>query len=124
MVREHSAGCIDATVEMLAENHLVAAWQYGEGAQVKNLMVQRTQGDSVGYDIRPLRLKPFDVRCFKPDGLAAEAEIMTAYAATKLVGKKNLLTECGIAAADLFLYRSDVGQIVWQTDCGKDVGAY
>jgi hypothetical protein len=48
-----------------AENHAVLARLDGEDAQVEQLVVQSTQGQPVGLDVRPANVMPLDVCRFK-----------------------------------------------------------
>ena len=48
-----------------AENHAALARLDGEDAQVEQLVVQSTQGQPVGLDVRPANVMPLDVCRFK-----------------------------------------------------------
>ena len=103
VVGQHFSGRIITTVEMLAEDHLVAVGQNRECAQIEYLVMQRTQGKPIGHNVRSLCLKPFDMSGLETDGLPAEAKIVAADTATILVGEQNLFAKGRIAAPNLFL---------------------
>lgn len=70
-----------------------------ESAQVEDLVMKRTEGDSVGLSVRTSCLVPLDVGCIQSDGHIADAKIETAQRAAILVGDQHPISESGISGS-------------------------
>lgn len=84
---------------MLAEDDAEVRRLNGECSKVEDLVMKRTQGQSVSLDVGPARLEPLDVRGFETNGLLAETEVVAANAAAVFVGTQHPLAKTRIAAS-------------------------
>lgn len=80
-----------------AEADFVGIRQYREGTQVKDFVVEGTQGQPIGFDVRPARLKPLNMCCLKSDHLVVQPNVVAAEAAAVLIGEQYFLTKGRIA---------------------------
>ena len=99
----HPAAAADG---VLTENHSVFRGLDREHAQVKELVMQRTQGQAVGFDVRPTDVMPLDVRGLQPSRRMSDAQVEAADTAPVLVGTQHPLAKSWVTSAAL-----DIGMV-------------
>ena len=82
-----------------AEDHAVLVRLDGEDAQVEQLVVQSTQRQPIGLDVRPANVMPLDVCRFKPGRHMTDAQVKATDTAAPLVGAHDLLPERRVTAS-------------------------